>query len=96
MTTAETFFAICPRGLEALLADELTACGATGCVSEPGGVTFAGSIDTAYAANLHSRFASRILWRVARAGYADEDDVYAAAYAVAWENWFGADELSAC
>jgi putative N6-adenine-specific DNA methylase len=93
VTAAETFFAICPRGLEALLADELTTCGATGCVAEPGGVTFSGNADAAYATNLHSRLASRILWRVARAGYADEDDVYAAAYAVAWETWFGADAL---
>lgn len=93
MTTAETFFAICPRGLEELLAQELGQCGASGCAVEPGGVAFAGSLRVAYAANLHSRFASRILWRVLRSGYADEDDIYAAARSVAWEQWFGTDDL---
>ena len=93
MSPAETFFAICPRGLEELLSQELAACGASGCVAEPGGVVFAGALRTAYAANLRSRLASRILWRIARNGYANEDDVFAAAHAVAWERWFGADDL---
>jgi putative N6-adenine-specific DNA methylase len=93
VTGAASFFAIGPRGLEQLLAGELAQCGAQSCAVEAGGVAFAGSIATAYAANLHSRLASRILWRVARAPYANEDDVYAAAHAVAWEQWFGADAL---
>jgi putative N6-adenine-specific DNA methylase len=93
VTSAETFFAICPRGLEELLAQELAGHGATGCAIEPGGVAFAGALRIAYAANLHSRFASRILWRVLRSDYANEDDVYAAARSVAWEQWFGADQL---
>jgi putative N6-adenine-specific DNA methylase len=93
VTTAEAFFAICPRGLEELLARELTACGASTTAVEPGGVSFGATLATAYAANLHSRLASRILWRVARNRYASEDDVYAAALAVAWEQWFGADAL---
>jgi putative N6-adenine-specific DNA methylase len=88
---SESFFAICPRGLEAHLGAELSACGATSCAVESGGVAFAGTLATAYAANLHSRLASRVLWRVASAGYADEDGVYAAARDVAWERWFGAD-----
>lgn len=93
MTAAHAFFAICPRGLEELLAAELMACGAATTTVEPGGVSFGGTVATAYAANLHSRLASRILWRIARSRYANEDDVYAAAVAVAWEQWFGADEL---
>jgi putative N6-adenine-specific DNA methylase len=93
VSSAEAFFAICPRGLEQLLAQEVAANGATGCAIEPGGVAFAGDLKVAYAANLHSRFASRILWRVLRATYADEDDVYAAAHSVGWEQWFGADKL---
>jgi putative N6-adenine-specific DNA methylase len=89
----ESFFAICPRGLEEHLAHELGDRGAAGCKTEPGGVAFAGTLKVAYAANLHSRLASRILWRVLRTRYADEDDVYAAARSVGWETWFGADEL---
>jgi 23S rRNA (guanine2445-N2)-methyltransferase len=93
VTAAEHYFAICPRGLEEPVARELAACGAHDCVAEAGGVSFRGGQAAAYAANLRSRLASRILWRVLRAGYADEDDVYSAAAAVAWEQWFGADAL---
>jgi len=93
VTAAQAFFAICPRGVEELVAQELRTCGASGCTLEPGGVAFAGSLKVAYAANLQSRLASRVLWRVLRGAYADEDDVYEAARSVAWEQWFGADEL---
>ena len=93
MSGAETFFAICPRGLEPLVAQELAARGAADCTVEPDGVAFAGSLAAAYAANLHSRLASRILWRVLRSEYQDEDDVYAAAHSVAWEQWFGPGDL---
>jgi putative N6-adenine-specific DNA methylase len=88
--STERFFAICPRGIEALLADELRVLGAQQAQAEPGGVAFAGTLATAYAANLHSRLASRVLWEVRRHGYASEDDLYAAAHAVAWEARFDA------
>ena len=58
-------FAPCPRGLEAALADELTALGASACRITGGGVAFAGDAVLAMAANLHSRIASRILMQVA-------------------------------
>ncbi len=80
------FFAICPRGLDALLADELRALGATQVKPEAGGVGFAGTLATAYAANLHSRIASRVLWQVGTRAYQDEDDVYHAAFAVPWDD----------
>jgi len=89
-TKTESFFAICPRGLEALLADEVRALDARQVKTEPGGVSFAGTLSTAYAANLHSRIASRVLWQVTQHGYANENDLYAAATAVAWENHFDA------
>ncbi len=86
----DLFFAICPRGLEALLADELDALGAREVRAEPGGALFTGALATAYAANLHSRIASRVLWQVGSRGYANEDDLYAAAHAVRWEAHFDA------
>ncbi len=92
MTADAAFFAVAPRGLEPFLADELAACGARNCVAESGGVAFEGSLRVAYAANLHARLASRILWRVAHARYADENDVYAAAQAVPWEDSFDAKQ----
>ncbi|MEF9997322.1 MAG: THUMP domain-containing protein, partial [Burkholderiaceae bacterium] len=67
--TRHDFFAICPRGLEGLLGDELKRVGAAAVHTEPGGAAFSGSLATAYAANLHSRIASRILWRIAQAPY---------------------------
>ena len=85
---AEAFFAPCPRGLEALLADELRALGASDTRVTAGGVAFAGGWDVCYRANLWSRLASRILWRVAQFDYRSEDDVYAAARAVDWFSLF--------
>ena len=84
----EAFFAPCPRGLEALLAGELKSFGVA--VPEPtqGGVGFAGSWETCYRANLWSRIASRVLWRVGEFEYQSEVDIYAAARAVDWFSLF--------
>src|SRR5690242_20497115 len=76
---SEAFFASCPRGLEPLLARELAGLGISDAAVVPGGVAFRGGWDACYAANLWSRIASRILWRIAEFDYRDEHDVYAAA-----------------
>jgi putative N6-adenine-specific DNA methylase len=81
----EAFFAPCPRGLEALLAKELASFGARSPEATAGGVGFTGNWEVCYRANLWSRIASRVLWRVAEFDYQSEDDIYAAARAV---NWF--------
>jgi putative N6-adenine-specific DNA methylase len=86
----QSFFATCPRGLEGALARELEACGAREVASVAGGVKFAGELAVCYAANVRSRIASRILWRVAERPYANEQDVYEAALAVPWPERFGA------
>jgi putative N6-adenine-specific DNA methylase len=85
---SEAFFASCPRGLEPLLARELSALGIQGASAVPGGVAFAGGWEACYRANLWSRVASRILWRVAEFDYKNEHDVYAAAKAVDWTKYF--------
>ncbi|OAM53179.1 DNA methylase [Methylovorus sp. MM2] len=82
------FFATCPRGLEALLVDELTACGAKNIQPTDGGVGFSGDMPMCYQANLQSRIATRILWQVGRGRYATEDDLYQAAYKLDWPQWF--------
>ncbi len=89
---AESLFAICPRGLEALLGEELAAVGAHGIKVEAGGVSFAGTLAVAYAANLHSRLASRVLWQIAQAPYHDEATLYAAATAVNWRQYFATEQ----
>jgi putative N6-adenine-specific DNA methylase len=83
-----SFFATCPRGLEEVLARELAGYGAASTAPLGGGVKFAGDLATGYRANLHSRIASRILWRVAEAPYENEHDVYEAALRVAWPERF--------
>ena len=86
----EKFFASCPRGLEALIVEDLTAAGVKDLKSIPGGVHFAAEWPACYAANLHSRIATRILWRVAHGRYAKEDDIYKLALDCAWPTWFAA------
>ncbi len=85
---AEVFFAVCPKGIEAVLAGELTALGASAVAAGSGGVQFSGTLATAYAANLHSRVASRILWLVASGTYRNEADLYALAHDIPWEREF--------
>ncbi len=58
----------------------------------PGGVSFSGEMAAAYAVNLHSRIASRVLMRVAARGYRHEDDIYSLVRSQRWEQWFSPDE----
>ncbi|MGZ8273536.1 MAG: THUMP domain-containing class I SAM-dependent RNA methyltransferase, partial [Burkholderiaceae bacterium] len=82
----QNFFAVCPRGLEAVLSDELQRSGATAIHSESGGVGFTGTMKTGYAVNLHSRIASRVLWQVGRRGYRNEQHLYDATQEVRWQD----------
>jgi putative N6-adenine-specific DNA methylase len=84
----EHFFASSPRGLEPLLAAELASLGAQQVAQVPGGVAFSGDWRVCYMANLWSRLASRILWRVAEFDYAGEGDIYEAARKVDWMGLF--------
>ena len=88
----EKFFASCPRGLEALLAEDLTAVGVKDLKAIPGGVHFAAEWPACYAANMHSRIATRILWRVAHGRYTKEDDIYKLALDCEWPKWFAATQ----
>ena len=94
MTTPEQFFATCPRGLEAVLAAELLAVQAQAITAVDGGVHFAGTLRTGYAANLHSRVASRVLWRVGVARYRlanSDQDIYDATQKLDWSKLFSVD-----
>ncbi len=83
------FFAPCPRGLEKLLAEELTSLGASNAQATDGGVGFAGDWPLCYRANLESRLASRILWQVQPALlYRNEQDIYQMAADLPWPRWF--------
>jgi putative N6-adenine-specific DNA methylase len=88
MSTMEQFFAPCPRGLEQLLADELVGLGARNVKVTDGGIGFQGEFTLSYRVNLHSRLASRLLWRVAHGTYRGEQDIYDLAHQVDWPRYF--------
>lgn len=89
---AEQFFSPCPRGLEAALAEELGAIGARRLQVLGGGVAWEGDWAACYRANLESRIATRVLWKVAEGRYRAEVDIYKLAYAVTWAKWFTPDD----
>ena len=74
-----------------MLADELRALGALHPEPAEAGVSFSGPFDVVYDANLRSRIASRVLWRVARFPYKKEDDIYEGAKSVRWREHFSAE-----
>ena len=90
--TAQAFFVTCPRGLEGVLTNELTALGATGVERVDGGARFAGELTLCYRVNLESRVASRVLWQVGHGAYRNEKDIYEAVRALPWYEWFGVDD----
>lgn len=83
-----TFFASCPRGLEAALANELMQLECASINVVQGGVLFQGDWQTCYRANLESRIASRILWQVSQQSYRSEADIYRISYQLPWHTWF--------
>jgi len=81
-------FATCPRGLEALLEQELTAAGAQVVRQLPAGVLFTADAAAEMRANLTSRIATRILRRVGYTRYRKEEHIYRAALDLDWPAWF--------
>ncbi|CUS39380.1 Ribosomal RNA large subunit methyltransferase L [Candidatus Nitrospira nitrosa] len=87
-STTQRFFAPCPRGLEGILEAELQSLGVPMTTKTEGGVGFNAPWSTTYWINLKSHIASRVLWEVGQRAYKTEQDVYHAAYALAWPDWF--------
>jgi len=84
-------FLPCAAGVEGFLADEvqqLTGLQGAHILRMRGGVQLHTSWREALRLNLHSRLAQRILLQLAHAAYSHEDDLYALAAAVPWEDWF--------
>ena len=82
------FFAVCPRTLEPILAKELQSLGAQNIRINAGGVLFEGALETSMRACLESRYASRILMRIATRQYYDSNDIYDMAHVLPWERFF--------
>jgi len=79
-----SLFATVPRGLESLLAGELRDLGAARVKQVRAGVSFAGSLETAYRACLWSRVAGRVLLPVTNGPARDGEELYQTALAVDW------------
>ncbi|MEG0072408.1 MAG: bifunctional 23S rRNA (guanine(2069)-N(7))-methyltransferase RlmK/23S rRNA (guanine(2445)-N(2))-methyltransferase RlmL [Raoultibacter sp.] len=85
----DEFFATCPFGFEAQLAQELKNLKAKRVRPLSGGVAFFGTIETAYRACLWSRTASRVLLILSRFSCEDAEALYEGAKGVDWTQHIG-------
>ncbi len=85
------FFATVPRGMESLLAGELRSLGAEHVKQARAGVSFQGTLETAYRVCLWSRLAGRVLLPLATGPATDGDQLYATTHRVDWDTHLGVD-----
>lgn len=86
------FIAICPKGLESLLMDELESFGANDIKMSLGSVNFDGDLNLAYTVCLWSRLANRILLPLKSGPVDSSDDLYAISGDIDWEMHFGVNQ----
>jgi putative N6-adenine-specific DNA methylase len=82
-------------GYEGIVADELTSLGATDVKSGFRAVTFSGDQEVIYKANLHSRFALRILKHLANFPAANEQQLYDGISKIDWSNLISPEDTLA-
>jgi len=82
-------------GLEEILADELHALSATDITTGNRVVTFTGTIETLYKANLYSRTALRILRPLERFTATTEDELYQAVHQMDWGQYLQTNDTLA-
>ena len=80
-----SLFATTPKGMERLLARELTTLGAASVRPGRAGVYFEGDLATAYRACLWSRLASRVLWPLTRFPAPTPEALYEGVRAIHWD-----------
>lgn len=85
------YFAPCPRGTEAILAEELRALRARSVRPFRSGVSFAGDLATGLRACLWSRVASRILLQLAEFEADSSDALYEGVLTIPWEDHLSPD-----
>jgi len=90
MNTKTTFFATAAKGLETLLAEELTEMGMGDVKEARSGVFFVGGIEEAYRACLWSRVANRILLPLGRYPAATPEALYDAVGEIDWSEHISA------
>ena len=79
------WFASCPKGLESLLASELTSLGAGKTRETVAGVYVEGTLAFAYRACLWSRLANRVLLPLEKFEVSSADDLYRGVRSIPWE-----------
>jgi 23S rRNA (guanine2445-N2)-methyltransferase / 23S rRNA (guanine2069-N7)-methyltransferase len=92
---AEPFFATVPKGMEELLAAELTALGARNAKPSRAGASFEGNLETAYRACLWSRLANRVLLPVARFAAPNPEKLYGGVKQIRWSEHLTPEETIA-
>jgi putative N6-adenine-specific DNA methylase len=93
--TQQRYFATCGRGIEPILAGELTDLGAADVQPGRGGVSFAGDRGLVYRANLWLRTAVRVLMPVLEAAVTTADELYEAVRAFDWSRLLTPDHTLA-
>jgi putative N6-adenine-specific DNA methylase len=83
----ERLFATCARGLEPVLANELTALGAREVAPGRGGVGFGGDRLLLYKANLWLRTAIRVLQPILEAPVTAPEELYEAVQTIDWQRY---------
>ncbi len=78
------FYASCPIGLESLLIEELSSLGADNLKEHPTHIEFAGDLELAYKACLHSRLANRIYLCLLHDRVESVDDLYEKVNRIEW------------
>lgn len=91
----QQFFAICPKGFEELIIDELTQFGADACKATVGGVHFSGGMEVAYRACLWSRLANKILLPLATEPVRNVDELYRVCRSIDWHEHLDASRTLA-
>ncbi|MGN0902130.1 MAG: THUMP domain-containing protein, partial [Succinivibrio sp.] len=92
---ALSFFATCPKGLESLLLNEISALGASSPKETVAGVSFKGDFTTGMRICLWSSFASRVLLELSEFFCESDTELYIGAVGVAWENYFDSTDTIA-
>jgi 23S rRNA (guanine2445-N2)-methyltransferase / 23S rRNA (guanine2069-N7)-methyltransferase len=85
MPRQQPFFISCPKGLEAILLDELAALGGSELRQTVAGVHASGDFAFAYRCCLWSRLANKVFLPLARVPAASADELYAGIHAIDWQ-----------
>jgi 23S rRNA (guanine2445-N2)-methyltransferase / 23S rRNA (guanine2069-N7)-methyltransferase len=86
-----SYFITCPKGIEILLAEELTQLGASAVKLSMAGVYAEGDLKFAYQTCLWSRLANRILYSLVKQSIDSSQALYDAVYAINWESHMAPD-----